>query len=207
MEQVANVVLYSSDFYTKVVAAEEAPWVNTLLIHPCYTPSHPLNDPPPLLGEVFLAAAWQLPAVTALFALMSAMLWVQLVSSLCTSGYLAPFFREQGRLQKSCFVWSVITYTKHLTRAHCSPTAWNLWKDLRCFSKSCCYVPGSAEWSSLGSALFIMLSLMRSEEPLPNPWLYSVVAWRTFCSYCLAVHLQGWIHPDTWYFPGFCSAI
>lgn len=33
MEQVTNVVLYSSDFYTKVVAAEEAQWVNAPALH------------------------------------------------------------------------------------------------------------------------------------------------------------------------------
>lgn len=35
VEQVANVVLYSSDYYTKVVAAEEAQWVNVLIIPSC----------------------------------------------------------------------------------------------------------------------------------------------------------------------------
>lgn len=39
VEQVANVVLYSSDFYTKVVAAEEAQWVNVPV------PSHPFGYP------------------------------------------------------------------------------------------------------------------------------------------------------------------
>lgn len=117
------------------------------------------------------------------------------------------FFQRTGEATEKLLCLKCNYLHETFNKGTLLPTAWNLWKDLRCFSKSCCYVPGSAEWSSLGSALFITLSLMRSEEPLPNPWLYSVVAWRTFCSYCLAVHLQGWIHPDTWYFPGFCSAI
>lgn len=80
----------------------------------------PLNDSPPLLREVFLAAAWQLLAVTALLALMPAMLWVQLGLPFLYQWVPCSFFQRTGRLQKSCFVWSVITYKKHLTRVHCS---------------------------------------------------------------------------------------
>lgn len=174
----------------------------------------PLNDSPPLLREVFLAAAWQLLAVTALLALMPAMLWVQLGLPFLYQWVPCSFFQRTGEATEKLLCLKCNYLQETLNKGALLLTAWNLWKDLHCFSKSCSCVPGSAGCSSLGSVFSITLSLMRSEEPSPNPWLHSVVVWRTSCSYAMQCIChwallceEDWIHPDTRYFSGFCSAV
>lgn len=86
--------------------------------YPCLLYSFlPLNYPPQL-REVLLTVVWQLLAVTVLsLPCVCVCVCLDTSRSQCScspfciaSRYPSPFFRDWGRLQKSCFVWRVITY-------------------------------------------------------------------------------------------------